>query len=93
MLKRFNNFNDVPSKRRETTSDQNTKKKFRFNNSRDYSYVNENKLSNSTAILAIISEALQRLANIAQYFESFFNHDVNVIEKAYKKKMNRKHEI
>lgn len=83
MLKRFNDFNDVPSKRRETTSDQNTNKKFRFNNSRDYSYVNDDKLSNSTAILAIISETLQRLANIAQYFESFFNHDVNVIERTY----------
>ncbi len=93
MPKRSNGFNDVPSKRKEATLDQNTNKKFRSNNNRDYSYVNDDELPNPTTILAIISEALQRLANIAQYFESFFNHDVNVVEEAYRKEMNKEHEI
>jgi len=93
MPKRFNDFNGVPSKRREAASDQNTEKEFRSNNSRDYSYVNDDELSNPTAILATISGALQRLANIAQYFESSFNHDVNVVEGAYREKMDREHEI
>ncbi len=93
MPKRFNGFNDVPSKRREATLDQNTKKKSKSNNNRNYSYVNDDKLPNLTTILAITSEALQRLANIAQYFESFFNHDVNVVEKTYREKMNKEHEI
>jgi len=93
MPKRSNGFNGVPSKRREAASDQNTEKESRSNNSRDYSYVNDDELPNPTAILATTSGALQRLANIAQYFESSFNHDVNVVEGAYREEMDREHEI
>ena len=93
MPKRSNGFNGVPSKRREAASDQNTDKESRSNNSRDYSYVNDDELPNPTAIIATTSGALQRLANIAQYFESSFNHDVNVVEVAYREEMDREHEI
>lgn len=93
MPKRSNGFNGVPSKRREAASDQNTDKESRSNNSRDYSYVNDDELPNPIAILATTSGALQRLANIAQYFESSFNHDVNAVEGAYREEMDREHEI
>ncbi len=93
MPKRSNGFNGVPSKRREAASDQNTEKESRSNNSHDYSYVNDDELPNPTAIIATTSGALQRLANIAQYFESSFNHDVNVVEVAYREEMDREHEI
>ncbi|KAL9100160.1 MAG: hypothetical protein Q9163_004434 [Psora crenata] len=89
MPKRSHGFNGVPSKRREAVSDQNTEKESRSNNSRDYSYVNNDELPNPTAILATTSGALQRLANIAQYFESSFNHDVNVVEGEEKEKSQK----
>ena len=52
-------------------------------NSRDSSRRNTEEPPGSIALLASSSGALQRLADIAQYFSYSFTHDINVVEEAY----------
>lgn len=61
-------------------------------NSNDLSRRNTEESQKSIAVLASSSEALQRLANLAQYFVSL-THDMQVVEDDYRAEIEKENEI
>lgn len=61
-------------------------------NSNDLSHRNTEESQKSIAVLASSSEALQRLANLAQYFVSL-THDMQVVEDDYRAEIEKENEI
>lgn len=62
-------------------------------NSNDLSRRNTEESQKSIAVLASSGGALQRLADIAQYFESSFTHDMEVVEDAYGPEIEKENEL
>lgn len=81
------------SKRRDVISDQKSHQELRSRNSLDFNHGNAEGPETPAFVLASSNGALQRLANIAQYFESSFNQDINVVEVAYGTGIDRENEI
>ncbi len=81
------------SKRRTTPSDQTKDQQFGSFNSPDLSRGDNEQPQTPAAVLASSNGALQRLAGIAQYFESSFGHDINMVEGAYGIEMEKENEV
>ena len=93
MPKHMNGVRGGSTKRRDITSDENRDQELRSANSVDLSYRSTEGPRNSATVLASSNGALQRLAGIAQYFESSFNQDIDELEGAYRTEMDRDNEI
>lgn len=93
MPKHTNGVRSGSSKRRDVTSDQKKDQELRSLNSLDFSHGNTEGPETPAVVLASSNGALQRLADIAQYFESSFTHDINVVEGAYGTGIDRENEI
>jgi len=93
MPKRMNGVHGGSTKRKDITSNEAKDQELRSPNSLDPSHSNTEGPRNPAAVLASSNGALQRLADIAQYFESSFTYDINVVEGAYGTEMDRENEI
>ena len=77
------------SKHRDTTSDQKKDQELGSFNSLDLRRGNTEGLQTPAAVLASSNGAPQRLAGIAQFFDSSFTYDINVVEGAYGTEMEK----
>ena len=93
MPKRTNGVRGGSNKRRDITSDEAKDQEPRSPNSLDLSHSNTDGAPNPAAVLASSNGALQRLAAIAQYFESSFGYDIKVVEGAYGTEIDKEDEI
>ena len=57
------------------------------------SHGNSDAFQNSVTVLASSNGALQRLAGIAQYFETSFTHDISIVEGTHGADIDRENEI
>lgn len=93
MPKRTNSVRGGSTKRRDVTSDEAKDQGVRSPNGLDMGHSNTEGPRNPVAVLASSNGALQRLADIAQYFESSFSYDINMVEGAYGTEMDRENKI
>ena len=93
MPKRTNGVRGGSTKRKDITSDVAKDQELRSSNSLDLSHSNIDDPRNPAAVLASSNGALQRLANIAQYFETSFTHDIDIVDGAYGTEIDRENEI
>lgn len=94
MPKRTNGVRGGSTKRGDITLDETKDHELRSTNSLDPSHGSiEGPPHPAAAVLASSSGALQRLADIAQYLESSFNYDINMVEDSYGAEMGRENEI
>ena len=93
MPKHTNGVRGGSSKRRDVTSDHKKDQELGSLNSLDFSHGNTEGPETPAVVLASSNGALQRLADITQYFESSFTHDINVVEGAYGTGIDRENEI
>lgn len=80
-------------KRRDTMSEQKKNQGVDSSSSHDLSRRENEELQTPVAVLASSSEALKRLAAIAQYFESSHIHDIDVVEETYGTEMEKDSKI
>ena len=93
MPKRTNGVRSGSTKHRDMTSGEAKDQELRSPNSLDHSHSNTEGPRNPAAVLASSNGALQRLADIVQYFESSFIWDINVVEGAYGTEIDRENKI
>lgn len=91
MPRHTNGVRSGSSKR--STSDQPREQELRPVNGLDVSHSDSEEPQNSAAILASCKGPLQRLANIARYFELSFSQDISIVEGDYGPEMDREKEI
>ena len=91
MPRHTNGVRSGSSKR--STSDQTREQESRPVNGLDVSHSGSEESQNPAAILASCNGPLQRLANIARYFELSFSQDITIVEGDYGPEMDRENEI
>ena len=91
MPRHMNGAHSGSSKR--TTSDQTRDQEVRPVNGLGVNDGGFEEHQNPAAILASFNGPLQRLANIARYFESSFSQDIAIVEEDYGTEMDRENEI
>jgi len=93
MFKRTNDVYNESTKRKDIISNKAKNQKFRSSNSLNLSYSNIEDSRNSAAVLVFFNKILQRLADIAQYFEFSFIYNINIVEETYRTEIDRKNKI
>lgn len=91
MSNRTNGVRGGSTKRKGISSDE--ARDQRSPNSLNLSHNNTDDPRNPAALIASSNSALQRLAHIAQYFESSFTHKIDIVEGAYGMEIDRENEI
>ena len=91
MPRHTNGVRSGSSKR--STSDQTREQESESVNGLDASHSGSEESQNPAAILASCNGPLQRLANIARYFELSFSQDITIVEGDYGPEMDRENEI
>ena len=76
-----------------STSDQTREQELRPANGLDVNHSDSEEPQNHAAILASCNGPLQRLANIARYFELSFSQDIAIVEGYFGPEMDRENEI
>lgn len=93
MPKRTKGVRDGSIKHRDMSSDEARDQELRRPNSPDLSQSIIDDSRTPAAILASSHGALQRLADIVQYFQSSFIYDISMIEEDYRTEIDRQKEI
>ena len=91
MPRQVNGARSGSSKR--NASDQTKKEGSRPANGLDVDHSDDEGIQNPAATLASYNGPLQRLANMARFFESSFSQDIAIVEEDYRTEMDRENEI